>query len=63
MLTEPLLGGVWQVGGTGGKQTAKALRLWIDRKNKGNHGWLNISIVAVSARRGEDKLMMFFPAK
>lgn len=35
----------------GGKQTAKAFRLWIDRKNKGNHGCLNIGVVVVPVQR------------
>lgn len=43
-------GGVWRVGGMGGEKTAKAFRLWIDGKNKGNHGWLNMRVVVVAVQ-------------
>ena len=35
----------WGVGAMGGKQTTSALRLQIERKNKGNHVCLNILVV------------------
>lgn len=34
----------------GGEKTAKAFRLWIDGKNKGNHGWLNMRVVVVAVQ-------------
>lgn len=40
-----------------GKQTAKAFRLYVDRKNKGQGGCLNIRAVAAVK---EGKLKMFF---
>lgn len=48
--TKLLPGGVWRVGGMGGEKTAKAFRLWIDGKNKGNHGWLNVGVVVVAVQ-------------